>query len=87
MATGFAEEELEDAEELVREGKFEQAKQLVKNAQKDIEDYFDADTVGESVSEDKFERGVEQFQNEDSEEALLSTLDRLQDFVDTMKGE
>jgi len=85
MPTGFAKTELNDAEELVREGEFDSAKTLVQNAQRDIEDYFESETVGESVAKDKFDDGVQQFMNEDSKEELLSTIDRLHDFVDMMR--
>ena len=87
MPTGFAKKELEDAEELVREGKFDSAKTLVQNAPRDIEAYFESETVGESVAEDKFHSGVQQFLKEDSKQELLSTIDRLHDFVDMMKDQ
>jgi len=85
VPTGFAKKELEDAEELVREGKFESAKTLVRNAQRDIEDFFESETLGDSVAKEKFDDGVQQFLNENTERELLSTIDRLHDFVDMMR--
>lgn len=83
----FADTELEQAEQLVRDGKYDRAKKLVKNARFDVEDFAEADTVGEQVSMEKFEQGVEQFLSEDSRESPLSTLDSLQTYLEKMSDE
>lgn len=84
MGIGFAKKELEDAEDRLQEGNVDAAELFVENAQRDLEDYFEAETIGDSVRRDKFDQGVKEFLAAESTEERLSVLDRLQDYVEGM---